>query len=205
MYPYESIEFIPFPLLAGLALLGILLLLLQRRGRRPAYIFCFSVFWLYLLLVASLTAFPIPLSLGQGEGQSIGHILSRVNLIPFSFGGLFMLSPRVIFDNLAGNVLLTLPFGFGISFIARPQAKNIPWMAVGVGLAIETTQLMVSLFIGGAYRGVDVNDLLLNALGVLVGYVLFRGFVWLYRTVAGQIGIGRWGLLAYILEIAQRA
>jgi glycopeptide antibiotics resistance protein len=204
MYPYEHIEFIPYPLLAGLALLGILLVLLQRDGHRLAYLFCFSVFWLYLLLVVCLTIFPISLPLGQGERQSIGHILSRVNLIPFSLGGLFMLSPRVIFDNLAGNVLLTLPFGFGINFIARPQAKHIPWMAVGVGLAIETTQLTVSLLIGGAYRGVDVNDLLLNALGVLVGYGLFRGFVWLYRTVARRIGIGRWGLFAYILEVAQR-
>ncbi len=203
------LEFIPYPLLVGLALLGVLLVILQRRERKPAYLFFFSVFWLYLLLVASLTVFPVPLPagapIGMGERQSIGHILSRVNLAPFSFGGLFDLAPRVIFDNLVGNVLLTLPFGFLISFIARLPARRIPWLAVGVGLCLEATQLAVSLLIGAAYRGVDVNDLLLNALGVLIGYGFFLGFAWLYRAVAGRLGIEHWGLFEYISEITWRA
>jgi glycopeptide antibiotics resistance protein len=34
--------------------------------------------------------------------------------------------------------------------------------------------------IGGAYRGVNINDVLLNAVGVLIGYGIFRVFTWLY-------------------------
>ena len=49
--------------------------------------------------------------------------------------------------------------------------------------ALETAQLGVSLLIGAAYRSVDINDVLLNAAGVLLGYALFRGCAWGYARL----------------------
>ncbi len=176
------LEFVPYPLLAGLAILAAILFIFRQRGRRPAYLFCFSLFWLYLLLIVSMIVFPIPLPQALGwTRQPAAHILSRVNLAPFSFGGLFSSSPRVIFDNLVGNILLTLPFGLGIPFLARLPARRIPWLAAAVGLSLEASQLLVSLAIGSAYRGIDINDVLLNAGGVLLGYGFFRIFAWLLK------------------------
>jgi glycopeptide antibiotics resistance protein len=42
---------------------------------------------------------------------------------------------------------------------------------------------MVSLGIGGAYRGVDINDVLLNAAGVLLGYAFFRTLSGLFSAL----------------------
>ena len=163
-----------FAVVVGIPGLVVLLAILWRQKRSPAYLLCFSIFWVYLLIVAGVTIFPVPLSGALVGRQPAAHILSRVNLVPFEFGKLFDLHSNVIFRELIGNILLTVPFGFGISFIAWVRGKQFPWLAIAVGLAIETTQLLVSLGIGGVYRGVDINDVLLNAGGVLAGYGFFR-------------------------------
>jgi glycopeptide antibiotics resistance protein len=195
------LEFFPFPLLVGLGILIIILFLLWRK-RSPAYLFCFSVFWLYLLFVVSLTIFPMPLPETIVARTPVIYILSRVNLVPFNFGGLFDNHPNVIFQEIFGNILLTIPFGFGIPFLACLKPKNLPWLAIGAGLVIETTQLGFSLLIGGLYRSVDINDVLLNATGVLLGYALFRGFACLYVAISYRINIKQNGLFAYLYEVA---
>jgi glycopeptide antibiotics resistance protein len=194
------LEFFPFPLLGGLGILIIILILLWRMCRQ-AYLFCFSIFWLYLLFIVSLTIFPIPLPETIGIRSPVKHILSHVNLVPFSFGGLFDSHPNLIIQEIFGNILLTVPFGFGISFLARFKPKDLPWLAIGAGLAIETAQLGFSLLIGGLYRSVDINDVLLNATGVLLGYALFRWFAWLYVAIFQRIKIKKSGLFAYLYEV----
>ncbi len=178
------LEFIPYPLLAGLACLVLLLILLWRRERKQASLVYFTLFWLYLLYVTSLIVFPIPLPGNFEARDSVSRILSRINLVPFAFSGLFSLAPAVIFENLAGNILLTVPFDFGINFLTRLPARRIPWIALAVGLSLELSQLVVSLLIGLAYRGIDINDVILNAVGVLIGYGLFRMLIWLYKSLS---------------------
>lgn len=195
------LEFFPFPLLGSLGILIILLILLWRK-RIPAYLFCFAVFWLYLLFVVNVTIFPMPLPEAMAPRSQVTYILSHVNLVPFYFGDLFNAHPNVIFFEIFGNILLTAPFGFGIPFLAPFKPKNFPWLAVGVGLAIETAQLGFSLLIGGIYRSVDINDVLLNATGALLGYALFRGFAWFYVAVSNRIEIKQSGLFAYVYEVA---
>jgi glycopeptide antibiotics resistance protein len=178
------LEFFPYPLLAGLACLALLLILLWRRERKQASLVYFTLFWLYLLYVTSLIVFPIPLPGNFGTRDSAFHIFTRVNLVPFAFGGLFDGAPTVIFENLVGNILLTMPFGFGINFLTRLPARRIPWVALAVGLSLELNQLVVSLLIGIGYRGIDINDVILNAVGVLIGYGLFRMLIWLHKSVS---------------------
>lgn len=164
----------------GIPGLVILLAILSRKKHSPSQLIYFSIFWVYILSVIGLTIFPVPFPNDSIERQPAAYILSRVNLVPLHFGGLFNLHPNVIFRELLGNILLTVPIGFGIPFLSSLREKPIPWLAIGVGLSIELTQLMISLWIGGAYRGVDINDVLLNATGVLIGYGLFRVLTCLY-------------------------
>jgi glycopeptide antibiotics resistance protein len=56
-----------------------------------------------------------------------------------------------------------------------------------VGLGIEASQLAISLLLGVCYRSVDINDVLLNACGVLVGYMLYCICAWIYST-ASRVG-----------------
>jgi glycopeptide antibiotics resistance protein len=166
------------------------------------------VFWIYLLLVVGVTLFPMPVSAGIFETslrQSAADIFSQVNLIPLYYGHFHGVSfETILFREIIANIVLTMPFGFGIHFIVHRRAKHIVWLALGVGLAIETTQLVLCLLLGSSYRGVDINDVLMNALGVLLGYAFFRVFSWLFVAILSLFKIEPKGLFAYIHAIASR-
>jgi glycopeptide antibiotics resistance protein len=202
------LEFFPFPFLTSLAIVIVLLAILWRRKYSRYYLFFFSLFWLYLLLVVGATLFPIPLPQSAREAlsrQSAVYILSRVNLIPFSWNQFNRLNPAYIFRReIIANILLTVPFGFGISFIARIRARHIAWLAPALGLGIETSQLVLCLVLGVYYRGVDINDVLMNTLGVLCGYALFWIFSWLYVAVTARLKIEHKGLFAYVHSVASQ-
>jgi glycopeptide antibiotics resistance protein len=60
------------------------------------------------------------------------------------------------------------------------KGRQLPWLALAVGFSTELTQLATCLILGVNYRSVDINDTLLNALGVLIGYGIFRGLAIFY-------------------------
>jgi glycopeptide antibiotics resistance protein len=70
--------------------------------------------------------------------------------------------------NLGGNIALFVPIGFLVSFVYRKLTwqKSLA-LAVAVGLAIEGMQVVfrVGIF--------DIDDVILNALGVMTGYWVF--------------------------------
>ena len=198
--------------LIGIAVLIILLPILWRQKRSFLYLFFFSAFWVYLLILVSVTIFPIPLDVGD-TGYRFDNIWQQItfmqkmhvmNLMPLYFGTCWEL-PRPCAIGIYQNILMTVPFGFGISFIARLKPRNFPWLAVVLGLVIETTQFALDLAIGGGYRTVDANDVLFNAIGVLLGYGVFRVFVWVYLAIIHRFGFNHRGLLVYIHDVANQA
>jgi glycopeptide antibiotics resistance protein len=78
------------------------------------------------------------------------------------------------------------------------------WVARAVGFMIETTQLIVSLRIAGAYRAVDITDVILNATGVLLGYGFFRVFASMYLTMTKRSGTRFETLTSYLYDISAR-
>jgi glycopeptide antibiotics resistance protein len=149
------------------------------------------------------TLFPLPL---DGETRDFMReqgvtFMSRVNLIPFYFGQFAQTEGFLV---SAQNIILTMPFGFGLSFIAKFKAKDFLWLALGAGLGIEITQLVISLGLGFPYRIIDINDVLFNATGVLIGYGLFRVFALLYLVITQRLGIEHRGLPAYVHDIASQ-
>ena len=59
-------------------------------------------------------------------------------------------------------------------------------MGFAISLSIECTQLMYDLVTGYAYRGFNVDDLMMNTLGVFIGYLLYSIFklvIWLLRVI----------------------
>ncbi len=202
-----SYEISPIQFWIWLAILIPLSVIRWRRTQSVAHLFFFFVFWVYLFILVALTIAPLP-STGfvfvPWAQEPLNDILGRINLTPFDFGGLFAASPRVILDNLAGNILLTLPFGFGINFLSRVPFRRALWLALAVGLGLESAQLTLGLAFGG-YRVVDINDALLNAMGVLIGFSLFRVFAWMYLAITRWFNLRHKGVLAYILNCARQS
>lgn len=76
---------------------------------------------------------------------------------------------RTVCINLLGNIAAFVPFGFYVPML-RKRVDNIPGIllcSAGFSLLVETLQLVFRV---GAF---DVDDIILNTLGGILGYLLF--------------------------------
>jgi len=97
------------------------------------------------------------------------------NLIPFATikRYLFILKGGDIFlftINIIGNVIVFIPFGFFIPRLFTKLNKYIYMILIAllIPIVIEVTQLVLSVGI------MDIDDLILNFIGIIVGYYIFR-------------------------------
>lgn len=189
-----EIEFFPYPAILGTVMLLALLFHSWRKDHSWPYLLLFSIFWVYIFVVLSIIFFPIRIPEGWPgivTVQNTLDTLSRVNIIPLNLGNLFTANATVIFEQLIGNVLLTMPFGFLLPFLVRVPARRALLMALFTGLALEGAQLLTSVLgiISGYGHSIDINDVILNAIGVLVGYGGYRSFAWLYRVLISRFRV----------------
>lgn len=193
--------------LPALALLGVVLIGLwikaRQREYRTAYLFCCAIFGVYLLFALQKLFFPLWISGGLPDLLRTQPFEYFINLIPFYFGRFSSLTESI--PTLLENVLLTLPFGFGVSFVARLRPRTILWLAPVVGFATEGAQLLISLLLGYPYRFIDINDVIMNTLGVLIGCGMFQIFAAVYLEMIQRLRLQPRGLFAYIAEVARRA
>ncbi|MCX4343473.1 MAG: VanZ family protein [Kineothrix sp.] len=76
------------------------------------------------------------------------------------------------FENLAGNIVVFVPFGFLLPYVQKGAAK-FPVLLLNAFLfvvGIEVFQLF------SAFGAFDVDDILLNCFGASMGWVIYR--VW---------------------------
>jgi glycopeptide antibiotics resistance protein len=196
------LEFFPYPFLAGLILLSACLAGPIHRRAGFWSLLCSGLFGVYLLTLIGVTLFPIPVlddPAARLTWQRVAFTLSHVNLVPFYYGTNVL--PGFLVPEMLQNILLTVPFGFGVSFVARLKARDMLWLGPAVGLAIELAQLLISFWVGGPYRSTDINDILLNAAGVWIGYGLFSLIA---RLILRFVHGDKTGLVAFLQEIAGR-
>ena len=172
-------------LLVGLTWIGTLAMLRVRKGQGLVYMLFFTIFFVYVVVVLDRTLFqfqslivlkqfaPHLMLNGQGDGNTL-------NLVP-----LVKLTHQDVETSLL-NVLLMVPFGFGLPFITSLRFAGTVTAGVLVSVAIEVLQLVTGLIGGVTFRIADVNDVIFNATGVVVGYGLFVAFVRVYRGVTGE-------------------
>jgi glycopeptide antibiotics resistance protein len=183
--------------LIGVGILVVLLPLLWWRKHNLSYLLFFSLFWVYLLAVVQAVFFPFAIN---AVSESTPFTPS-INLIPFYFGSCFTYMPGLCARGILENIILTFPFGFGINFLVRVKPGNLLWLALSIGLGFECSQLAISLAFRSAFRAVDINDAILNAAGVILGYAFFRAFAWVYLQATKHYGVKPNGLFADIYEI----
>lgn len=167
------IDFYPIPFFTGSIVLIAGISIMKLRGKSTVYLLPFSLMGIYLLIVIGLTLFPIPIPFDGNINfkDQIASVIYRINLVPFRYLSWFTVRP-LLFEILM-NILLTIPFGFLMNFLSKINWVNFLWISIASGLAIETSQLIMSLFVG-PYRTVDISDVILNTLGTLLGLLLFK-------------------------------
>ena len=145
----------------------------------------------YLVVLLRVTVIPNWRILNMGDGTyrffiGFGDPLP-VNWIPFQTVWMYLrgdlsVNPGDVvmmsFANLAGNVLLLAPMGFLLPVLMKKLRswKKILLIGAFVSLTLETVQY----FIG---RTADIDDVILNTLGVLLGYCVWPLCSRVYRRI----------------------
>jgi len=133
---------------------------------------------LYAGWIISVTV--LPLGLGAPEVARVegAYLEYSVNFVPFKTIMLYLESDlgRIAAVNLLGNLALLVPLGvFGpIIWERLDRWWKVLFAGVGVSVVIEAAQYVRQIVnVDGMGRSVDIDDVILNAAGALVGYIVF--------------------------------
>ena len=94
---------------------------------------------------------------------------SGFNIIPFQEIFRYEVGSKLFIFNVFGNIMAFVLFGFIISAYIRPKTVVPPLI---ISLLVSATVEFVQLNIG---RSFDVDDIILNVTGGLIGFLLYIG------------------------------
>lgn len=173
-------------LVCGLLWFALVVLLRARKQATIVYLACLTVFSIYLYKVLDYTLFQfqsllllkrfVPDLLLNGIADE-----DSVNLVPLA-----TLSQGDLRTSLL-NILLMVPFGFGLPFLTRLRMLQIVGIGALSSICIELLQLATGLWAHVTFRVADVNDVIFNTAGVAAGCLLFVGFARMFPRIVRQV------------------
>lgn len=126
------------------------------------------VFLLYLSVLIYLVLFSETYRRGGSPGGGYAYNLEPFKEIRRFCGSMDQLGFRAVFVNLAGNILAFIPFAFFLPVVSKKAERlaQTVFLTFLLSLGIECAQLVTKV---GSF---DVDDLILNTAGGLIGYLL---------------------------------
>jgi glycopeptide antibiotics resistance protein len=75
-----------------------------------------------------------------------------------------------------GNVILFMPLGFSIKFFMQDKKAFLRSLIsiAFISCSIESFQALANVLVGVNYRSVDIDDIILNVAGGLLGYLIAK-------------------------------
>lgn len=121
------------------------------------------LFIIYVLLLFELLT---------GTENSLG---SGINYIPFKEIMRYKFGSKMFIYNVLGNILIFVPFGYFISRYIKPK-KVWPIVidALITSITVETVQLKIG-------RSFDIDDVMLNIVGGMLGYFVYIALDAIYK------------------------
>lgn len=153
-------SFLPHGIVAGIIIVLVLSVINDRRVRRqkkPFSVVAVTVLLMYMFIMLCITF------LSRESGSSNG-----IDMELFSTWSINTRNKALVIE----NVLLFIPYGFLFPLAVKSYRSFFSVMLVGIvtSLGIECMQLVTG-------RGFfQVDDILTNTLGAVVGYIIFKMF-----------------------------
>lgn len=180
-----SYAFMTFPIAALLCAIPFLIVQYRKYG----YFNKFRGFLLYLFLLYMMNAvYLVLLPLPASRHNAPMDVASVMQWMPLNFIHDILKETKVVwqvpstymlllkeraFLQVVFNVLLVVPFGMFLRYYARTSWKKCLAASFGLSLFFEITQVTgIYGFYDYPYRLFDVDDLLMNTLGGMIGFVL---------------------------------
>lgn len=161
-------------------------LLIKDRKEKKFYLIFIFLFIFYIWMVYTVTGAgglsDIIYAPEGGINDSI--IRANINLIPFSRG---------ISVTFYLNIIMCVPLGFLLPLIWKDYRKIYKTTIVGLGfsLLIELSQLITT-------RATDIDDLIANTIGTVIGYLIWKVFSKIFNKDKNGID-GIKGPIIYII------
>lgn len=135
--------------------------------------FILSIFFIYILLIISKTFFPFTIRSENYWGRRAINLTPAIETIKmfndaFSGGRNYMI--KFAFINVLGNLILLAPLSFFIALLWEKfrSLKNNVLFCFITSFSIEFLQFFTDM------RTTDIDDLILNTLGAIVGFYIFK-------------------------------
>lgn len=129
---------------------------------REILLFFFAFYVLCLFQIVTLT----------DASSSVGS-----NFVPFKEIMRYKLFSRLFIKNVIGNVLLFLPYGYFVGRYFSLKSKSLSFFLILLAsISIECTQLSIG-------RVFDVDDIILNVVGGLLGYFIYLFLCKIYGSL----------------------
>ena len=163
-------------IIAALVLVPIGIAYIRRTGSGPLQSVAIIALAVYMAVVVGVTQGPLPVDGTYPRGFD----LTQANLIPFRTIARYFadgVGLELASRQVGGNLVLLMPLGF-LAPIVSERARTLSRLivlGVVVALAIESIQLLVILGLGNVARAVDVDDVILNTVGAVIGWAIWRG------------------------------
>lgn len=143
--------------------------MMSYKGRTAAKFHRVTIFILLILYLAYLTYLTF---FSHLYGRELTH--RSVNYIPFATVIKYLTivnSPAIITTNVLGNIVAFMPMGF---LFPMASSKLLRFKRTFFAIFIATATIEVMQYVAGV--GVsDIDDIILNLLGGVIGYGLYLG------------------------------
>ena len=137
--------------------------------KHEAFVF---ITMIYILFVLGVTLFPIDITWVK---EYIPPKNVVINLNPFNLIEILKVAGfKLVIINVFGNIALLVPAGILISY-KKKQISYIKLFKIGflITISIEVTQGIEMYFRLVFGRSIDINDVIFNIIGILVGKFIY--------------------------------
>lgn len=129
--------------------------------------FIVITFSIYLMCVIQLVFFPIDVNIGKYANLTPWY--KTINFIPIL---------TIDVKTFVLNIIMLMPFGVYLPLLNRKfdSLKNVAYHGFFLSLFIEVFQMMIRIIFGNG-RSTDINDLIANTVGAILGYIVINGLL----------------------------
>lgn len=163
------------------------------KKKKLFYHVTFILFFVYLHMLFVLLFYPFPITKVGLDSIRRFQQPPYFNVIPFkSIADFVMKAIKEHFElipalrNILGNIIAFIPFGFLLPCLAQSftKFKKFVWLALILPVGVELTQLIGSLAIQAVWKYADIDDVILNMAGMLLGFLILKLFLRIVEKTA---------------------
>lgn len=122
----------------------------------------YKEFWNLIFVVYALLLFQLLTSAEMNTN-------SGLNIVPFTEIFRYKIGSKLFMFNVVGNILIFVPFGYFVSsYVKASRISHILLISFVTSLTVELVQLQIG-------RSFDIDDIFLNVVGSIIGFMLYIG------------------------------